>query len=111
MESEMKATGARSISVYLLVALNIFWYVVAIVLVAAGVILGLSFIRNIHGLAVTALPPSFEVNQGDVGGRLTIPVSLALEDDRGVAAPALGIKTAEIRDLRGNLRFPARGDR
>ena len=104
----MKITGAQAISSYLLVALNIFWYLVAIVLVAAVVILGLSLVRNIHGLEVTAIPPSFEVNEGDAGGRLTIPVSLAVEEDRVAAAPLLGVEAAELRDLRGSLRFPVR---
>jgi len=106
VELEMKVTGARSISSYLLVLLSIFWYMVAIVLVVAVVVFGLSFVRTIHGLEITAVPPSFEVKEGESGGRLTIPVSLAMEDDRPAAAPALGIKAAEIRDLRGSLRFP-----
>ena len=107
----MKVTGARSISSYLLVLFSIFSYVVALVLVVAFVILGLSLVRNIQGLEVTAFPPSFGVNEGTSGGKLTIPVSLAVDDDRTAAAPLLGIKDAEIRDLRGALRFPARTDR
>lgn len=104
----MKVTGARSISSYLLVALNVFWYIVAIVLVAAVVILGLSLVSNIPGLGIAAVPPSFEVNEADSGGRLTIPVSLAMDDDRVATAASLGITTAEIRNLRGSLRFPVR---
>lgn len=111
MEFEMTVTGARSISSVLIVLLNIFWYIVAIVLVAAVVIFGLSFARNISGLEIAAVPPSFGVNEGQSGGRLSIPVSLAMDDDRSAAAPSLGVKTAEIRDLRGTLRFPAQSGR
>jgi hypothetical protein len=107
----MRVTGARSVSSYLLNLLNICWYVLAIVLVVAIAILGLSLVRHIPGLAITAVPPAFEVNEGESGGRLTIPVSLALDDDRVAVSRSLGIDAAEIRDLRGALRFPVRGGR
>src|SRR5262249_24952474 len=104
----MRVTGARSISSYLLILLSILWYAVAIVLVAMVVILGLSLVRGIRGLEITSVPPSVEVNGGTSGGRLSIPVSLALDCDRGAAARSVGVEAAEIRNLRGVLRFPVR---
>jgi hypothetical protein len=104
----MKFTGARRLSSHVLVLLNILWYAIAIVLVVSVVVVGLSFFKDVPGLEMTAIPPSFGVNADASGWKITIPVSLRMDDAHAAASPGLGIGGAEIQDLRGALRFPIR---
>lgn len=102
----MKVTGPWSVSSVLIVVLNVMRVTVAIVLVAALAIVAFAAFAEVRGLEVTVLPPSFEVNrEAHNNWRVTVPVSLTIDDAR-VTAPALGIDRAEVRDLRGSLRFP-----
>jgi hypothetical protein len=107
----MHARKRSSISSYLTVLLSIVWYAVAGVLVVTGLVLVYAFFADVPGLEIIPIPPSFGVNAPTHSNwTMTIPVSLSADPATSTAvAPSLGIERAELRDLRGSLRFPARG--
>jgi len=102
----MNLTHPRSPASFLIVLLTVVRWAVAIVLVVTVAIVGLALVADIRGLEMTVIPPSFGVSpEAHNNWTVTIPVSVAV--DRGtIAAPSLGIQGAELRDLRGALRFP-----
>ena len=102
----MNVSRPRSPASFLIILLNVVRVAVAIVLVVTIAVLGLALFADIRGLEMTVIPPSFGVSpEAHNNWTITIPVSVAIEEGR-VAAPSLGIERAEIRDLRGSLRFP-----
>jgi len=79
---------------------------VAIVLVVTVAVIALALVADIRGLELTVVPPSFGVSpESHNNWTLTIPVSVTIDGGR-IAAPSIGIERADIRDLRGSLRFP-----
>ena len=107
----MSLSRPRSPVSFLILLLNVVRVAVAIVLVVTVAIFGLALFADIRGLEMTVVPPSFGVNpEAHSGWRITIPVSVAVEQGR-IAAPSLGIEHAEIQDLRGSLRFPVQRGR
>ena len=102
----MNATRPRSPVSFLIILLNVVRFAVAIILVVTAVIIALALFADIRGLEMIVVPPSFGVSpKAHNNWTLTIPVSVAVEGGR-IAAPSIGIERAELRDLRGSLRFP-----
>ena len=102
----MNVTRPRSPVSFLIVLLNIVRVAVAIVLVVTVAVIALALIADIRGLELTVVPPSFGVSpESHNNWTLTIPVSVTIDGGR-IAAPSIGIERADIRDLRGSLRFP-----
>ena len=106
----MKRAGWGSTASHLVTLLNIVWYTVAGVLAITVVVVVVSLFADIRGLELTPLPPSFGVDAPDHNNwTLTVPVSLAVDPPTGtVTSKSLGIGNAEIKDLRGSLKFPIR---
>jgi hypothetical protein len=104
----MKVTGKRSVASYLIVLLNIGRYGLAVTLTVTVVVVVLSLFTAMPGLEMSPVPPSFGVETNRSGWTMTIPVSLTMPEPQSAVAPSLGIKGAELRDLRGSLRFPTR---
>jgi hypothetical protein len=110
----MKAMGKGSVSSFLMVLLNVSWYFVALVLALTALLVVLSPF-NIPGLTLTIeMPrgPDFTIEQSSVdvpGFKMTIPVTVSVDPrTHRVTAPSLGIEDAQVQDVRGSLRFPAR---
>src|SRR6478672_4405606 len=102
----MNLSRPRSPASFLIILLNVVRVAVAIVLVVTIAVLGLALFADIRGLEMTVIPPSFGVSpEAHNNWTITIPVSVAIEEGK-IAAPSLGIQGAELRDLRGALRFP-----
>jgi DUF2975 family protein len=102
----MNVTRPRSPVSFLIVLLNIVRVAVAIVLVVTVAVIALALFADIRGLELTVVPPSFGVSpESHNNWTLTIPVSVTIDGGR-IAAPSIGIERADIRDLRGSLRFP-----
>lgn len=64
-------------------------------------------------MTVSAVPPGVDVASTPVvdgpGLKMTIPVSFSVDArTHRVTAPSLGIGQAQLRDVRGSLRFPIR---
>jgi hypothetical protein len=99
----MKAMGRRSIASFLTLVLTMVWWLMAIGLVAATLLLVLSpFVKS---------PIEVDASWLAAGSNstMTIPVSVAVDArTHPVAAPALGIKEAQLENLHGSLRFPTR---
>ena len=97
----MRAMGKGSIASFLTVLLNIAWGVVALGLALTALLLVVSpFVEG---------PMEVDASLMAVGSNMTIPVSFSVDArTHRVTAPSLGIEDAEIRDVRGSLRFPAR---
>lgn len=99
----MRAMGKRSMSSLLTVLLNVAWYTVAIVLVITVVVLLAGANIGLH--------LDFEGPGVDVGPNAAMSIPVFFEVDAGtyrVTAPSLGIDEAQLRELRGALRFPPR---
>jgi hypothetical protein len=80
--------GKTSISSFLVVVLNVAWYLVALALVLA---MGLAGLSAFHGIR---------------GGEIDIPVSFSIDAQAlPVKAPSLGIERAKIENARGSLKF------
>jgi Protein of unknown function (DUF2975) len=102
----MNLSRPRSPASFLILLLNVVRVALAIVLVVTAAIVALALVADIRGLEIHVVPPAFGVNpQSHNNWTLTIPVSVALDEGR-IASPSLGIERADIRDLRGSLRFP-----
>jgi len=102
----MNVTRPRSPASFLILLLNIVRVAVAIVLVVTVAVIALALIADIRGLELTVVPPSFGVSpESHNNWTLTIPVSVTIDGGR-IASPSMGIERADIRDLRGSLRFP-----
>jgi hypothetical protein len=102
----MNLSRPRSPASFLILLLNVVRVALAIVLVVTAAIVALALFADIRGLEIHVVPPAFGVNpQSHNNWTLTIPVSVALDEGR-IASPSLGIERADIRDLRGSLRFP-----
>lgn len=100
----MKAMGRRSLASFLTLLLTIAWWLMALGLAGATLLLVLS--------PFTHSPIEVDASWLSVGSNstMTIPVSVAVDaQTHRVAAPALGIAEAQLEDLRGSLRFPTRG--
>jgi hypothetical protein len=99
----MKAMGRRSIASFLTLLLTISWWLMALGLAAATLLLVVSpFIQS---------PIEVDASWLSIGSNstMTIPVSVAVDaETHRVAAPGLGIEEARLEDLRGSLRFPTR---
>ena len=100
----MRAMGKRSLSSFLIVLLNVGWFLVAIVLALTVSLLAIG-----SNVAVQIGPdgsPSVEA----FGPNLTmaIPVSFSVDSQtHRITAPSLGIENARIQDVRASLKFPA----
>jgi Protein of unknown function (DUF2975) len=95
-------TGKRSVASFLTVLLNIAWFTVAIVLVVTVVLLVLG-----SNVAVRLDPGGAPSVDSGSHVTMSIPVSISVDARMERAtAPSLGIQDAQIRDLRGTLRFP-----
>jgi hypothetical protein len=95
--------GKRPLASLLTFLVNLAFYVVAAVLVIAVVLV---LAGSTVGLHIDFDGPSV-----DAGSRVAMSIPVSLQVDAGahrLAAPSLGIDSAELRDLRGLLRFPAR---
>lgn len=81
-----------SIAGFVTVLLNVSWYFVAVALVLATCLVGVSPWMDLSGSGGTRIdiPVSFDVDSQ------TVPVS----------APALGVGAAEIQHVRGSMSFP-----
>jgi len=80
--------GKASLSSFLVVMLNVVWYIVAFSLVLAIGLAGLSALHDIGG------------------GQLDIPVSFSIDAHAlPVSAPSVGIERAQIEKARGSLKF------
>ena len=105
----MRAMGKRSVSSALLVWVNLAWFFLAFVLVVATAVVVFGFISGTNILAV-----QIDANGSpnvDVGrdAQMAIPVALSVESRAmHVAAPALDIQNAELRDIQASLRFAPR---
>ena len=87
----MRVIGKRSIASGVTVLLNIAWYVV-----------GLALVLTLFVLTFALVAPSFDLRQGQLG----IPASFSVDTQAlHVAAPALGVESARIDDVRGTLKF------
>src|SRR5262249_43469678 len=86
---------------FLTVLLNIARGLVALGLILTVLLLAFSpFISGLYEVDASWLV---------VGTRMTIPVSLTLDDQlHRVAAPSLGVEDVQLRNLRGSLSFPVR---
>jgi Protein of unknown function (DUF2975) len=91
--------GKRSVASFLMVLLNIGWGLSALGVGLTVVLLVLSpFVKG---------PLEVDAAWLVVGTRMTIPVSFEVDArGHGVAAPSLGIASAELQDVRGFLTFP-----
>ena len=102
----MKAFGRRSISASLAFAANAGWYVVAFVL---AVTISLVLMGSTLGVHIS---PSGAPDV-ETGGKVTMAIPVSFDVDariHPVVAPSLGIADAQIRNVRGSLRFsPRRG--
>ena len=87
--------GKASVSSFLVVLLNVAWYIVALAMVLA---IGLAGVSAFH-----------DIGNGQSGGRGTeidIPVSFSVDAKvLPVSAPSLGIEGAQIEHVRGSLKF------
>jgi hypothetical protein len=87
--------GKVSVSSFLVVLLNVAWYIVALAMVLA---IGLAGVSAFH-----------DIGNGQSGGRGTeidIPVSFRVDAKvLPVSAPSLGIEGAQIEHVRGSLKF------
>jgi hypothetical protein len=95
--------GQRSLSSFLLVLLNVMWYLMAALLVITVIL--------VIGGANVALDVSEDGPNVEVGSNVSmgIPVAFTLDDGtHPIRAPALGIEHAWIERSRGSLKFPAR---
>lgn len=100
----MKTMGRRSLASFLTLLLTIAWWLMALGLGGATLLLVLA--------PFTQSPIEVDASWLSVGSNstMTIPVSVAVDaQTHRVAAPALGIEEAQLEDLRGSLRFPTRG--
>ncbi|HEY3042447.1 MAG TPA: DUF2975 domain-containing protein [Vicinamibacterales bacterium] len=97
----MKAMGKRSIASFLTVLLNVAWGMVALGLALATLLLVVfPFVKG---------PMEVDASGLIVGSSMTIPVSFSVDaPTHRVTAPSLGIEDAQIQNVRGLLRFPAR---
>lgn len=80
------------IASFLMVLLNIAWYVVAVALALTACLAAVSVFHDSGGTSELDIPVSFNVD------------ALALQ----VGAPSLGIESAHLHNVRGSLTFPAR---
>ncbi len=99
----MRAIGRRSMSSVLTVVLNALWYLVAIFL---AITVGLVFTGVNVGLHIDLDGPSV-----DAGPNAAMSIPVVLEVDAAthrVTAPSLGVDDAQLRNVTGALRFPAR---
>ena len=102
----MKVSRLRSPASFLIILLNVVRVAVGIVVVVTVAVLTLALFADIRGLELTVVPPSFGVSpESHNNWTLTIPVSVTIDGGR-IAAPSIGIERAELRDVRGSLRFP-----
>ena len=112
----MRAMGRRSVSSFLAGLLNVAWYAVALALALTALLVVLSTFVEVPGLSLSLdVTPGGGVNFETTppverrGLRMTIPVSFTMDPRKHrVTAPSLGIEDAQIRGVRGSLRFPAR---
>jgi hypothetical protein len=97
----MKAMGKRSVSSLLTILLNVARGVVALALALTVLVLVLA--------PLVKEPLEVDAWWLGVGSTMTIPVSFTV-DSRAhrIGAPSLGITGAELTDVRGSLKFPAR---
>jgi hypothetical protein len=97
----MKAMGTRSVSSLLTVLVNVAFGVAALGLVLTVLVLLLA--PHVEG------PLEVDASWLGVGSMMTIPVSFEVDArTHRIAAPSLGITDAELTEVRGSLRFPAR---
>ena len=87
--------GKASISSFLVVLLNVAWYIVALAMVLA---IGLAGVSALHAIG--------NGESGGSGTKIDIPVLFSV-DARvlPVSAPSLGIEGAQIEHVRGSLKF------
>ena len=100
----MRGMGKGSVSSLVTILLNVGWYAIALVL-------ALTVLLIVGGWSVAVQIDSDGGPNVDVGSRvnMAIPVSFSMDDrTHRVTAPSLGIEDAQIRDVRGSLRFPPR---
>jgi hypothetical protein len=89
-----------SVSSFLVILLNVAWYIVAFAMVMT---IGLAGLSAFHGIG--------DSRSGGRGTEIDIPVSFSV-DARvlPVSAPSLGVEGAQIEHVRGSLKFsPPRG--
>jgi hypothetical protein len=99
----MKALGKRSLASVLAILVDVVWYVVLAALAVTVVLVAT------RSSVSPQLGPSGAPNVVS-GATMSIPVMFTLEPDaQRVRAPSLGIDAAEIRDVRGTLRFTPQG--
>ena len=98
----MRTMGKRSISSFLTTLMTLAWCGIALVLIltlfagAVGLPLGLHISRS--------GAPSVEGY--DTAVRMVIPVSFNFDSETHVTSQSLGVKGAQIEDVRGSLKFP-----
>jgi hypothetical protein len=86
----MRALGKRSVASLLTILLNVGWFISGLLLL----------------LSIALLIVSPWVGTPGIDVDLELPVSIALNPQaHRVSAPSLGIASAELRDVRGSLRF------
>jgi hypothetical protein len=86
----MRALGKRSVASFLTILLNVSWFISALLLLLSVALL---FISPWVGT------PGIDVD-------LELPVTIALNPEaHRVTAPSLAVTSAELRDVRGSLRF------
>ena len=73
------------------------------------VVVGLSFFKDVPGLEMTAIPPSFGVNADASGWKITIPVSLRM-DDKLTPRRRLGLGSAELKSRTSGEPYDSRSE-
>jgi hypothetical protein len=87
--------GKTSISSFLVILLNVAWYIVAL---AMALTIGLAGISAFHDIG--------DRRSGGRGAQIDIPVSFSVNATvLPVSAPSLGIEYAQIENVRGSLKF------
>ena len=102
----MKALGKGSLSSFLVILVNAAWYLVALAL--AVTVLFLIAGSQVGVQLDAGGAPSVEIGPHVM---MSIPVSFSVDPQtHTVTAPSLGIEQAQLRDVRGALKFiPQRG--
>ena len=102
----MKALGKASLSSFLVILVNAAWYLVALALAVTVIFLIAGSQVGVQLDAGGA--PSVEIGPHVM---MSIPVSFSVDPQtHSVTAPSLGIEAAQLRDVRGALKFiPQRG--
>lgn len=102
----MKIIGARSVSSFLIVLLNVARYSAAIVLAVTVTVVALALFADVRGLDLIVIPPAFGVSpEAHSNWTLTIPVLVEMDETQAASSSPRMVR-GEIQDLRGSLRFP-----